>query len=333
MRGPQGHLESDLRFNAYKDELKAHDIRFDEHLVLEGDHTPESGRAAVRTLLDKLGIQVQAIAASNDRMAFGVMEALQQRGIQVPDKIALTGFDDVKESQSLGVPLTTVHQSFTEAGRQAFGALVKRMNGEQVDEVNILPVQLVIRWSCGCLPESVQRAIVLPKEVAHTGRLENKREAAIHALFGAASIPENDASKSLYRDVFGRTWDVFLASLRESDKSDAFMKTVQSMVETLQDDGYDSTTWHNVISTLRKYSLGGISSTTTMLRAENLFQQARLLVGELSQRAQAYRRLQFERQEEALNNFGFSMAPAMTCLLYTSPSPRDRTRSRLPSSA
>ena len=59
MRGPQGHLESDLRFNAYKDELKAHDIRFDEHLVLEGDHTPESGRAAVRTLLDKLGIQVQ----------------------------------------------------------------------------------------------------------------------------------------------------------------------------------------------------------------------------------------------------------------------------------
>ncbi len=312
VRGPQGHLESDLRFNAYKDELKAHDIRFDEHLVLEGDHTPESGRAAVRTLLDKLGIQVQAIAASNDRMAFGVMEALQQRGIQVPDKIALTGFDDVKESQSLGVPLTTVHQSFTEAGRQAFGALVKRMNGEQVDEVNILPVQLVIRWSCGCLPESVQRAIVLPKEVAHTGRLENKREAAIHALFGAASIPENDASKSLYRDVFGRTWDVFLASLRESDKSDAFMKTVQSMVETLQDDGYDSTTWHNVISTLRKYSLGGISSTTTMLRAENLFQQARLLVGELSQRAQAYRRLQFERQEEALNNFGFSMAPAMT---------------------
>ena len=312
VRGPQGHLESDLRFNAYKDELKAHDIRFDEHLVLEGDHTPESGRAAVRTLLDKLGIQVQAIAASNDRMAFGVMEALQQRGIQVPDKIALTGFDDVKESQSLGVPLTTVHQSFTEAGRQAFGALVKRMNGEQVDEVNILPVQLVIRWSCGCLPESVQRAIVLPKEVAHTGRLENKREAAIHALFGAASIPENDASKSLYRDVFGRTWDVFLASLRESDKSDAFMKTVQAMVEVLQNNGYDSTTWHNIISTFRKYALGGISSTTTMLRAENLFQQARLLVGELSQRAQAYRRLQFERQEEALNNFGFSMAPAMT---------------------
>ena len=49
-----------------------------------------------------------------------------------------------------------------------------------------------------------------------------------------------------------------------------------------------------------------------MLKAENLFQQARMLVGELSQRAQAYRRLQIEKQEEILGNFGFSMAPAMT---------------------
>ena len=312
VRGPRGHLESDLRFNAYLDELKTHDIPFEEQFVMEGDHTVESGRAAVRTLLDERGIQVQAIAASNDRMAFGVMEALQQRGIHVPDKIALTGFDDVKESQLLGVPLTTVHQSFIEAGRQAFGALLNRMNGVQVNDVNILPVQLIVRWSCGCLPENVQRAVVLPKEVSHTGRLENKRDTAIYALFGAAGILENDPLKDQYRDVFGRAWDVFLASLRDTDRSNAFMKAVQSMVEILQDNGFDSTSWHNVISTFRKYALGGITSTTTMLRAENLFQQARLLVGELSQRAQAYRRLQFERREEALNNFSFSMAPAMS---------------------
>jgi len=311
-RGTPGQMEADQRFDAYKEELKAHKIPFDENLVVIGDHTPESGHIAVRTLLDERGIRVQAIASSNDRMAFGVMEALQQRGILVPDSIALTGFDDMKESQSLGVPLTTVHQSFADAGRQSFEALVKRMNGEVVPEVNILPVQLMVRWSCGCLPESVQRAIVLPKEVAHTGRLENKREAAIRALFAAAGIPENHPSKIQYFDVFGRTWDVFLASLRESDKSDAFLKMTQTMVELLQTHGYDSTTWHNVISTFRKYALGGITSTTTMLRAENLFQQARMLAGEISQRAQAYRRLQFEQQEEALSNFSFSMAPAMT---------------------
>jgi DNA-binding LacI/PurR family transcriptional regulator len=65
--------------------LQAHDIRFEESLVVEGDYTPESGRAAVRTLLDERAIRLQAIVSSNDRMAFGVLEALQQRGVSVPD--------------------------------------------------------------------------------------------------------------------------------------------------------------------------------------------------------------------------------------------------------
>ncbi|MBI5951293.1 MAG: substrate-binding domain-containing protein [Chloroflexi bacterium] len=312
IRGPQHQLEAEQRFEAYKRELQAHNIPFDERIVVEGNYTAESGRAAVRTLLDERGLRIQAIAASNDRMAFGAMEVLQQRGIQIPDTVAVTGFDDVSEAQSMGVPLTTVHQSFAEAGRLTVNALGKRMNGERVDETNILPAQMIVRWSCGCLPESVKKAVVLPKEVAHTGRLENKRDAAIRALLGAAGIFDGDPSLPQYRDIFGRTWDVFLATLRESQKSEAFLKMAQSMVELLQRQGYDPTTWHNVISTFRTYALGGITSNTSMLHAENLFQQARMLVGELSQRAQAFHRLQFQQQEEALSAFSFSMAPALT---------------------
>jgi signal transduction histidine kinase/DNA-binding LacI/PurR family transcriptional regulator len=312
IRGPVGQIESDLRFEAYKDELKANDIRYDENLVIEGDFSLESGRAAVRTLLDERGIRVQAIAVSNDRMAFGVLEDLGQRGISVPETIAVTGFDNVSESQSMGVPLTTVQQSFYTIGKKSFEALLKKINGEEVSDVNILPVNVVVRWSCGCLPDSVQKAIVLPREVAHTGRLENKREAAIRALFGAAGIPEYDVNKETYKEVFGKAWDEFLATLREPDKNSLFLKSIQSIVEVLQQNDYDFNTWQNIISTFRKYALGGINSNTTMLRAENLFQQARMLVGELSQRAQAYRRLQFEKQEEILNNFSFSMASAMT---------------------
>ncbi|MFN8384259.1 MAG: substrate-binding domain-containing protein [Anaerolineales bacterium] len=312
LRGIQGQLEADQRFHAYKEELKAHNIRFDEKLVVEGDYTPESGRAAIRTLLDERGIQVQAIAASNDRMAFGALEMLQQRGIRVPDMIALTGFDDVSDAQSMGVPLTTVHQSFYEAGLLTFDTLYKRMNGQPLESLKVLSSDLVVRWSCGCLPESIKRTVVLPKEVAHTARLENKREAAIRALFGAAGIPETDPAKEQYVDVFGRTWNVFLASLGETDSSDAFLKMIQTTIEVLQKNGYDFSVWHNVLSTFRKYALGGISKSDTILQAENLFQQARILVGELSQRAQAYRRMQSEQKEELLNNFSFSMAPAMS---------------------
>lgn len=311
VRGPVGQIEADQRYQAFLDELKSHNIRFDKHLELLGDYSAESGRAAVRTLLDERGMNVQAIVASNDRMAFGVLEALQERGIHVPDKVAVTGFDDVSEAQSMGVPLTTVRQSFYDAGKTAFEILMKKIAGEAVEDANLLPSSLVVRWSCGCLPESIHRAIVLPKEVAHTGRLENKRTAAINALLTAAGVPDVESVRAEYVDVFGRVWDTFLASLREQGKSDAFLKTIQDMVGILQQHGYDFNTWQNVISTFRKYALGGISSNTTTLRAENLFQQARMLAGELSQRAQAYHRLQFVKQEEQLNNFSFSMASAV----------------------
>ncbi len=296
IRGLSGQLESEERFEAYRLELKAHDLRFDEKLVVDGDYTSESGRAAVYTLLDERGIRIQAIAAANDRMAFGALEALQQRGIRVPDSIALTGFDDVREAQSMGVPLTTVHQSFYGAGRKVFEALMKRINGEHVEPVTVLPTQMVVRWSCGCLPESVKMTVVLPKEVAQTGQLQKKPNTVIQALFSAAEISENDRAAVQYRDVFGRTWDVFLASLHETDTGNAFLKMVQATVEVLQRNGYGPTVWHNFLSTFRKYALAGIT---------------RMLVGELSQRAQAYRRLQLEQREDVLGGFSFSIAPAM----------------------
>ena len=312
VRGPAGQVESEARFEAFLDELKAHNLRFEKRLAVDGDFSPESGRAAVRTLLDERGMAVQAIIAANDRMAFGVLEALQQRGIQVPDAIAVTGFDDVSESQSMGVPLTTVRQSFYDAGVKTFESLMKKIEGQETPEIALLPANLIVRWSCGCLPESVERAIVLPREVAHTGRLENKRAAAINALLNAAGVPDDEAIRAEYKEVFGNAWDSFLASLRETKNNDSFLKAIQATVEILQRHGYEFNTWQNVISTFRKYALGGISSSTTTLWAENLFQQARMLVGELSQRAQAFRRLQLVKQEELLNNFSFSMASAVS---------------------
>ena len=312
VRGPAGQVEAEARYEAFLAELKEHKIRFDKSLVVDGDYSAESGRAAVRTLLDERGLSVRVIVAANDRMAFGVLEALQERGIRVPDQIAVTGFDDVSESQSMGVPLTTVRQSFYETGTRTFQSLIARIDGAEAGESEIIPADLVVRWSCGCLPESIQRAAVLPREVAQTGRLENKRAAAIKALLGAAGVKEQDPARQEYVESIGSAWDTFLAALRDTHKSEEFLKAAQGMVGILEKHGYDFNTWQNVLSTFRRYALGGISSNTTMLYAENLFQQARMLTGELSQRAQAYRRLQLVKQEELLNNFSFSMASAVT---------------------
>lgn len=315
VRGIAGQLDAEQRFQAYKEELKAHGLPFDAKLVIEGDFTSESGREAVFTLLDKRKAGkagVQAIVAANDGMAFGALEALQQRGVRVPDDVAVAGFDDQREAQATGVPLTTVRQSFYTAGKQAFDALMMRINGGTVKKVTVTPTQLLIRWSCGCLPENVKQAAVAPRDVAKTGRLENKREAALRALLSAAGVTENDPSRVAFREGFGRAWDSFLLALNETSTSDDFLKDINAVVELMHKQGLTAGTWHNVISVLRRYALGGITDHNVMLIAENLFQQARLLTGELSQRAQAYRRLALEQQEHTLQGFSFSMAPVMT---------------------
>ena len=311
--GIQGQVDAEQRFEGYKEELRAHDLRYDEDLVVDGDYTPESGREAVRILLDERRLRFQALVAANDRVAFGALEALKQRGLRVPEDVAVTGFDDLREAQVTGVPLTTVRQSFYTAGKHALETLLKRINGDTtVPRSIITSTQLLVRWSCGCLPENVRQAAVLPRDVAKTGKLENKREAALRALLNSAGVTEQDPSLPQFRDAFGRAWDGFLLALNERISPDEFLKTINAMVELMQQQELVVSVWHNVISMMRRYALGGITSHTAMLKAENLFQQARLLAGELSQRAQAYRRLVLEQQENVLQGFSFSMAPAMT---------------------
>ena len=312
IRGIRGQVDAEQRFQAYQDELRAHSLRFDNDLVVDGDFTSESGRTAIRILLDERKLQFQAVMAANDGMAFGALEALQQRGMRVPDDVAVTGFDDLREAQATGVPLTTVRQSFYTAGKHALEALLKRIHGATVPRVMVTPTQLLIRWSCGCLPENVRQAAVAPRDVAKTGKLENKREVALRALLNSAGITDQDPAFPEFRDAFGRVWDGFLQTLNSKSPSDDFLKAINAMTELMQRNRLTPTIWHNVISMMRRYALGGITSHTTMLLAENLFQQARLLAGELSQRSQAYRRLVLEQQENVLQGFSFSMAPAMS---------------------
>ncbi len=312
IRGINGQIDAEQRYQAYLDELKAHGLRFDEDLVVDGDYTPESGSEAIRTLLGERKLRFQAVVAANDRMAFGALEALQQRGVRVPEDVAVTGFDDLREAQATGVPLTTVRQSFYSAGKTALEVLLKRIDGGTSPRKIQTPTQLLIRWSCGCMPENVRQAAVAPRDVAKTGKLENKREAAIRALLNSAGITELDETFPQFKDAFGRAWDGFLRTLSKKSSADDFLKTINVMTELMQKHDLAPSVWHNVISMMRRYALGGITDHQIMLQAENLFQQARLLAGELSQRSQAYRRLVLEQQENILQGFSFSMAPAMT---------------------
>jgi DNA-binding LacI/PurR family transcriptional regulator len=91
--------------------------------------------------------EVTAIFCGNDPMALGVMRALAEHGLRVPDDISIVGFDDIPEAGYYLPPLTTVRQDFGEVGRQALSALVDRMAGA-------IPAGLRVRVA----PELIVRA-------------------------------------------------------------------------------------------------------------------------------------------------------------------------------
>jgi DNA-binding LacI/PurR family transcriptional regulator len=123
--GQASCLDAQERIDGWRQALR--EAGAPEPAVLAGDWSSASGY--------EMGCQlatnpdVTAIFCGNDPMALGVMRALAERGLRVPDDVSIVGFDDVPEAGFYLPPLTTVRQDFGEVGRQALSALVDRMSG------------------------------------------------------------------------------------------------------------------------------------------------------------------------------------------------------------
>lgn len=94
-----------------------------------------------------------AIAAPNDEAAHAVIRALADKGLEVPDDIAVMGSDDEPLPHYIKNDITTVHHPLEEKGAAALNILLDILNGtkdrDQVHRVSLKP-ELVVRKSCGC---------------------------------------------------------------------------------------------------------------------------------------------------------------------------------------
>lgn len=100
-------------------------------LRVEGDHSVESGERLTASLLGADGLPFDAVFASNDRMAIGAMRALKARGIEVPGRMEVVGFDDIEAASLVEPPLTTVAQPAFEMGRESALLLLKLIEGKR----------------------------------------------------------------------------------------------------------------------------------------------------------------------------------------------------------
>lgn len=146
--GPPQNREAELRYQAYRDALRKHDIPFREEYVYQGMFTMQSGIDAANHFI-KDGKCPSCIICGNDAMALGVMEVLQTRGYSVPEDVAITGFDNGELSELSFPPLTTIDKNQYEIGRKAVYEVLALVHGK-TPQTHVIPCKLENRGSCGC---------------------------------------------------------------------------------------------------------------------------------------------------------------------------------------
>ena len=138
------------RQHAFETEAAAAGAEIDTGPAWHGNYSAAGGANVVESLLDAGRKLPRAILCANDQTALGVIHALAQRGLKVPHDVAITGFDDVPVARHLHPPLTTIRQPMQELGAMAFDDLYSRISAGGGDSDTVLPVELVVRESCGC---------------------------------------------------------------------------------------------------------------------------------------------------------------------------------------
>jgi DNA-binding LacI/PurR family transcriptional regulator len=154
LRGPQSQEDSYWRELGYRQALDAHGLPFDPALVAAGEFDRTVAYASVSGWLAEAAIagRLDAIFAGDDEAAAGVLAALHDAGKQVPDDIAVAGFDDQTLAAYLNPSLTTVRAPTEKVGHQAACQLISLIRTGQADRLTLLPTDLVLRRSCGCGP-------------------------------------------------------------------------------------------------------------------------------------------------------------------------------------
>jgi LacI family transcriptional regulator len=145
------------RLVGYKEVLKEANLPFDENLVVPTDTDLRSGYHAMNNLLD-LPDPPTAVFAVHDLIAIECLRAATDRGLRVPEDVAIVGFDNWHFSESTQPPLSSVRIPLTEIGRLATETVLTCIGDNNSSPVRlILPVELVVRQSTA--GEGVETAI------------------------------------------------------------------------------------------------------------------------------------------------------------------------------
>ena len=144
--GKKSATVTKVRLDGVRDAYAEKGIPLNENDIYYADFSRQEAYEITKRLAGE-NRKYSAYACFSDEMAFGVIRALQEEGIKIPQECSVTGFDDVQLSGNITPALTTVRQDFEASGYEAAGLLHRILEGKDDGRRMILKCPIIIRQS------------------------------------------------------------------------------------------------------------------------------------------------------------------------------------------
>lgn len=317
VRGPLAHVGAQDRYQGYVDALVRHGLPVDPALVTAPAPSwdPAAAADAVARLLDETAEPPDAFAAANDEFALGVVTAVQEAGLRTPEDVAVVGYDNhtcirsndlgyqasaLPASGSVhrrvnidaGTPgLTTVRAPFYEMGRRAAELACALVRGEPAPALEIVPTELVVRRSCGCIPSG------------------NGVSAPAH---GELAVPEHDTAEAVAANlrqglgpksaVLPDGWAEHLIRLfLDAGRPEGFLGVFAEYLRDSARAGCAAQSWWAPLFYLRRFALARGADEGAI---EDLWLRVQLMVSDVVERERTFEYLLHERQDQTVREAG-----------------------------
>lgn len=154
--GPRDNRDARERLRGFVDAMREGGGE-QSPLILPGDFTEEAGAEAARLIIAG-NVAVDAVFAANDMMAVGCLAVLREAGIEVPDNVAVAGFDDIPLARHTYPALSTVEVHIADMGAAAMSLLLAQLQGDDAPAQNqLLQPALMMRGTTAINHESMRR--------------------------------------------------------------------------------------------------------------------------------------------------------------------------------
>ena len=149
LSGKRWHEHSQERLQAYRDCMQNHGLAVSEDRIIYGDFWYQSGENCADQLASKGEKLPQAVVCANDQMAIGLCKAFTERGVRIPQDVAVASYDSTVEGQTSPMPLTSTVIPAENMGIYAEDFLRSSLEGREPGSFKEIP-RLLIGESCGC---------------------------------------------------------------------------------------------------------------------------------------------------------------------------------------